>query len=59
MNISTRARAGYLVVHGQFYATRRESEVVEMPSVRNGMQGSETMRNSLGLNYKSAGIRHS
>jgi hypothetical protein len=38
----------------QFCAKRRESEVVEMPSVRNGMQGSETVRNSLGLNYKSA-----
>jgi hypothetical protein len=28
----------------------------ELPSVRNGMQSTETLRNSLGLNYKSAAL---
>jgi hypothetical protein len=28
----------------------------EIPSVRNDMQTSETLRNSLGLNYKSAAL---
>jgi hypothetical protein len=28
----------------------------ELPSGSNGMQSSETMRNSLGLNYKSAAL---
>ena len=29
---------------------------IEMPSIREGMQSSEMMRNSLGLNYKSAAL---
>jgi hypothetical protein len=28
----------------------------ELPSVSNGMQSSETLHNSLGLNYKSAAL---
>ena len=30
--------------------------MTELPSVRNAVQSSEMMRNSLGLNYKSAAL---
>jgi hypothetical protein len=35
-------------------ALRKRNE--ELPSVSNDMQSSETLRNSLGLNYKSAAL---
>ena len=40
----------------QFCATRRESDTAESPSVGNGAQACENVRNSLGLNYKSAAL---
>lgn len=38
----------------QFCATRRESEMAETPSVRNGVQASENGRKNSFLNYKIA-----
>ena len=40
----------------QFWATQREFLTTETPSIGNAVQSSETMRNSLGLNYKSAAL---
>jgi hypothetical protein len=34
----------------------RESDTAESPSVSDAVQSSETLRNSLGLNYKSAAL---
>jgi hypothetical protein len=36
----------------QLCAARRESETTETPSIRNGLQRFENLRNSLGLNYQ-------
>ena len=38
----------------QFCATRRESEMAETPSVRNGVQAGENGRKNSSLNYKIA-----
>jgi hypothetical protein len=38
----------------QFFATRRESEMVELPSASNGVQHGENQRKKSFLNYKSA-----
>src|SRR5262245_60350763 len=38
----------------QFYATRCESRMTELPSVSNGVQRSENPRKNSFLNYKSA-----
>jgi hypothetical protein len=40
----------------QFCATHCEERNYELLGVSNDMQSSETLRNSLGLNYKSAAL---
>src|SRR5215475_3986625 len=53
---SLRRSAKLLVQNAQFCATQRECLTTETPSIGNAVQSSETLRNSLGLNYKLAAL---
>ena len=49
-------RAKFWCKTAQFYATPCECELGETPSIRNGVQSYENLRNSLGLNYESPAL---
>jgi hypothetical protein len=49
-------RLNFYCKTAQLYATDRERRRFELPSVSIAMQISETMRNSLGLNYESPAL---
>jgi len=49
-------RAKFWCKTAQFYATPCEYELGETPSIRNGVQSYENLRNSLGLNYESPAL---
>ena len=49
-------RAKFGCKTARLYTKLCEWHLVEMPGIREGMQSSEMMRNSLGLNYKSAAL---
>jgi hypothetical protein len=46
----------FLCKTAQFCATRRESEMAETPSIRNGAQARENERKNSFLNYKSVAL---
>jgi hypothetical protein len=49
-------RTNFWCKTAQFWATQRECLTTETRSIGNAVQSSENMRNSLGLDYKSAAL---